>query len=575
MLCKMKLIKSILFIVYIFFSCNSNSLRNTLQEANRIMENDPDSAFVLLSSFPNPESLNEVDYAAYQLMYIKAKDKCYMDLSGDTSVILKPLIYYIEHGNTSQKGWSNYYAGRVYQDAGKLFESGLYFLKAAEYAGKIPDPLLGMMSNFYLGILHDKQYAFNKSLQAYKTSYEIYSKTSGEKYTGALLHAIGSEYGINGNRDSAYFYLGKALELARERKDTMEMAAICNDMGLYLQEDSQYLEAKCYLQQSLLFGNDSSGMITRKMALAKIHIYLNEPDSAFLLLNEVKFVVEASGDIELRAVYYSVLAKTEAASKNYELAFFYQNRYVACVDSVYQFQRKSSLAEVEQTYNYIRYQEENEKLYAVQHRAIVIGWIILSLLLVFFLVIGWLKWKKRQDLSKAEDTVDVLRKMEKINQSNCNNDTTEQVKLSGYSDDEKNMMIKKALLMQLNITKVLSQLDEKSEKEQPFLEKFNSLFYGEQHTLEIDWNELYLLIDLLHNDFVGKLKSHYSKILLEKEIQLCCLLKANMDTTEIACVMKQSINTVRTRKTSIRKKLKAPDGADIIIILEEGINSKS
>ena len=48
-----------------------------------------------------------------------------------------------------------------------------------------------------------------------------------------------------------------------------------------------------------------------------------------------------------------------------------------------------------------------------------------------------------------------------------------------------------------------------------------------------------------------------------------------MDTTEIACVMKQSINTVRTRKTSIRKKLKAPDGADIIIILEEGINSES
>ena len=136
------------------------------------------------------------------------------------------------------------------------------------------------------------------------------------------------------------------------------------------------------------------------------------------------------------------------------------------------------------------------------------------------------------------------------------------------------MMVKKALLMQLNITKVLSQLDEKSEKEQPFLEKFNSLFYGEQHTLEIDWSELYLLIDLLYNDFAGKMKRYYGDILLEKEIQLCCLLKANMDTMEIACVMKQSINTVRTRKTCIRKKLKAPDGADIIIILEEGINNK-
>ncbi len=34
-----------------------------------------------------------------------------------------------------------------------------------------------------------------------------------EKYTGTLLHAIGSEFGINGNRDSAYFYLEKALNL--------------------------------------------------------------------------------------------------------------------------------------------------------------------------------------------------------------------------------------------------------------------------------------------------------------------------------------------------------------------------
>lgn len=564
----------IIIMMISLLSCHSGQLDKVLQQADSLMENDPDNALALLSSFPHPETLNQADFAAYQLMYTKAKDKCYMDLSCDTTLILKSLVYYKKHGNASQKGWSNYYAGRVYEEAGKLFESGLYFLKAAEYAGEIPDPLLGMMANYYLGELHDKQYAFDKSLEAYKTSYAIYSQTSGEKYTGALLHAIGSEYGINGNRDSAYFYLGKALELAYERKDTMEMAAICNDMGLYLQEDSQYPEAKCYLQQSLLFGNDSSGMITRKMALAKIYAYLNDPDSSFLLLNEVKSVVEELDDIELRAVYYSALAKTEAASKNYESAFFYQNRYVACVDSVYQLQRKSSLAEVEQIYNYLKYQEENEKLYAVQHRAIVIGWIILSLLLVVFLVIGWLKWKKRQDLSKAEDTVDVLRKMEKVNQSNCNNDTTEQVELSGYSDDEKDMMVKKALLMQLNITKVLSQLNEKSEKEQSFLEKFNSLFYEEQHTLEIDWNELYLLIDLLHNDFVGKLKSHYSKILLEKEIQLCCLLKANMDTTEIACVMKQSINTVRTRKTSIRKKLKAPDGADIIIILEEGVNNK-
>lgn len=74
---------------------------------------------------------------------------------------------------------------------------------------------------------------------------------------------------------------------------------------------------------------------------------------------------------------------------------------------------------------------------------------------------------------------------------------------------------------------------------------------------------------MLYDDFANKLQDRYGKILLEKEIQLCCLLKANIDTSEIACIMGQSIYTVRTRKTNIRKKLNAPDAADIVIFLEK------
>lgn len=554
-------------------SCHSGQLDKVLQQADSLMENDPDRALALLSSFPHPETLNQADFAAYQLMYTKAKDKCYMDLSCDTTLILKSLVYYKEQGNASQKGWSNYYAGRVYEEAGKLFESGLYFLKAAEYAGEIPDPLLGMMANYYLGELHDKQYAFDKSLEAYKTSYAIYGQTSEEKYTGTLLHAIGSEFGINGNRDSAYFYLEKALDIAREQKDTIEMAAIYNDIGVYLKEDSQYIKAKCYLQQSLSLENDSSEMITRKIVLSEIYANLNEPDSAFLLLNEVKTMVEASNDIELEAIHYSALAETEAVNRNYEAAFLNQKRYVTCVDSIYQLQRKSSLAETERIYNYIRYREENEKLHLIQYYVVatIIG--IASLgLFILGIVIVCKKWKKKQDLSNAEETVDALRKMEKENQNNGNTD--KQVVLSGSSEEEKNKMVRKALLMQLNITKVLSHLNEKSDKDQTFLEKFNSLFYGEQRTNEVNWEDFYVSINILYDGFAEKLQVAYSGVLNEREMQLCCLLKVNMDTTEIACIMKQQINTVRTRKTSIRKKLKAPDAADIITFIEEKLNNK-
>ncbi|WP_293709442.1 hypothetical protein [uncultured Parabacteroides sp.] len=560
----MKPFKQICIIITISFcSCHSGQLNELLQQTDRLIENNPDSALVLLSSYPHSETLNQADFAAYQLMYTKAKDKCYMDLSRDTTLILKSLVYYKQHGNASQKGWSNYYAGRVYEEAGKLFESGLYFLKAAEYAGEIPDPLLGMMANYYLGELHDKQYAFDKSLEAYKTSYAIYSQTSEEKYTGTLLHAIGSEFGINGNRDSAYFYLDSALKIACERNDTIEMAAIYNDIGLYLREDSLYPKAKYYLLQSLSFNTDSSWMAIRKIALAEIYVYLSELDSARFLLDDVKSIVETSDDVELQAIYYSALAKTEASNKNYAAAYLNQKQYVICVDSVYQLQRKSSLAETEQVYNYMKYQEENVKLYAIQHKAIIVSIIVVGIFLIIIVAIIGTKRKKKRELSNAEETVDTLRKMEKENQA-----------LSGCTEDEKDKMVKKSLLMQLNITKVLSQLNEKSEKDQDFLEKFNRLFYGEQRANEVNWDDFYMLINLLYNGFAENMQKAYVGILKEKEIQLCCLLKANMDTTEIACVMGQSINTVRTRKTQIRKNIKAPDAADIVAFIEEKLRNK-
>ncbi|MFR8357788.1 MAG: hypothetical protein ACLVEJ_20560 [Parabacteroides sp.] len=113
--------------------------------------------------------------------------------------------------------------------------------------------------------------------------------------------------------------------------------------------------------------------------------------------------------------------------------------------------------------------------------------------------------------------------MEKENQNNGNAD--KQVVLSGSSEEEKNKMVRKALLMQLNITKVLSHLNEKSDKDQTFLEKFNSLFYGEQRTNEVNWEDFYVSINILYDGFAEKLQVAYSGVLNEREMQLCCLLK--------------------------------------------------
>ena len=55
------------------------------------------------------------------------------------------------------------------------------------------------------------------------------------------------------------------------------------------------------------------------------------------------------------------------------------------------------------------------------------------------------------------------------------------------------------------------------------------------------------------------MSDQYSGILNEKEIQLCCLLKANFSTKEINMLTRQSLQTIYQRKPQIRQKLSIPE----------------
>lgn len=52
-------------------------------------------------------------------------------------------------------------------------------------------------------------------------------------------------------------------------------------------------------------------------------------------------------------------------------------------------------------------------------------------------------------------------------------------------------------------------------------------------------------------------------VMNERELQLCCLLKANFSTKEISVVTGQSVRTVYQRKTTIRQKLNMDEKEDI------------
>ena len=83
----------------------------------------------------------------------------------------------------------------------------------------------------------------------------------------------------------------------------------------------------------------------------------------------------------------------------------------------------------------------------------------------------------------------------------------------------------------------------------------------------LNWNDLYKAIDYIYDNYYTLLAAEYSNTLNEKELQLCCLLKANFSTKEISILTQQSVRTVYQRKTQIRQKLGLEEKADITDII--------
>lgn len=86
--------------------------------------------------------------------------------------------------------------------------------------------------------------------------------------------------------------------------------------------------------------------------------------------------------------------------------------------------------------------------------------------------------------------------------------------------------------------------------------------------LSTHWEQFYRHIDFSFDGFYSKLTNEYPA-LNEKEIQLCCMLVSGFKTEEIAAIWMNSVFSVHKYKTYVRKKISAPEGADIVAFLTE------
>lgn len=175
------------------------------------------------------------------------------------------------------------------------------------------------------------------------------------------------------------------------------------------------------------------------------------------------------------------------------------------------------------------------------------------------LLIWGLSRRRKRLLLEKEEEIETLRGI-------INKGLSDQVPSGpgGQYQSTKEADVRKLMLQQLGVIKTIAGTP--TEANQQLLARLMALNEETANAL-IDWSSIYQTIDLVYDGFYTRLRDKYKDVLNEKELQLCCLLKADFSTKEINMLTRQSLQTIYQRKTQVRQKLNLAEAEDITKIL--------
>lgn len=193
----------------------------------------------------------------------------------------------------------------------------------------------------------------------------------------------------------------------------------------------------------------------------------------------------------------------------------------------------------------LREQVLRQKLAKQRQTILIIGLICVVLGLCLSSV--YLYRRRQRLLLEKEEEIETLRNM-----------------LASADKSDNKESVRKLMLQQLGVIKTIAGTP--TEANQQLLARLMALNEETANAL-IDWPSIYQTIDLVYDGFYTRLRDKYKDVLNEKELQLCCLLKADFSTKEINMLTRQSLQTIYQRKTQVRQKLNLPEAEDITMAI--------
>ncbi|MBO4455122.1 MAG: hypothetical protein J5759_01605 [Bacteroidales bacterium] len=172
------------------------SQENIINKANRLMQEHPDSALVILNQVDTTRIRSNRQRAEYALSYVVALDKNHIDTT-NTSLLDPAMKYYRVRGSSENRMKVHYYLGCIQSNAGDYTSAFASYNTAWREALNTDNSLAKGMISAAIGIVYNNNYIAEEELYYFKEAYNWFSEYGDSLYIDNALYLLAKAYHNN------------------------------------------------------------------------------------------------------------------------------------------------------------------------------------------------------------------------------------------------------------------------------------------------------------------------------------------------------------------------------------------
>lgn len=542
-----KSIAIIITSILVLSGCNkqqsvSDRLLNEVEKAIAI---NPDSASNLLNSISSPEKLDDKTFARWCMLSGKITDEIF-NIILPTYQLERAYEWYSSHGSPDEQVQILIYLGRSYFADGDYDKAMSIYTNALDIAEKNKlNNLIGYTYD-YIGDLYREKFMRTEAIKRYEIAAEYFKKENNIDSYACALRDIGHEYAEMDSLSHALEILITADSIASKTKNIEVTASINNALGNIYAMQNKYDKAEKYFFKALV-GKEK---MPDYMAIINLYILSDSIEKAKKVLSQIP-QNDPKYTYSIKHLYYQIYNE----EKNYKKALANLEEYVEITDSIIYADNQSKILNIESKYNHLKISKEVDRLKIKQQSYII--FLVISIALLLLIIIGYLLYRKkakekiqgqRDELSRIK--TDLLYVSLELEKKKRLLDTFKE------KDESYNKMEEEIALLTANYKELQNKSLRNSSilKELAQLAKQNKPRNNKPLIVDKQWK---LIADEITHIYPNLHKYVYNLCpnLPEQDFQYCCLCMCGFDTNIEAKLLNITVDSARKKRLRLRQKL--------------------